>query len=65
MKEVLPPSSFPSTKNLIVGSISNCNKECVICTNFTVFDSTFKCTTAGKYYEVKGLYLTIVPMWPT
>ena len=37
-----------------VGSISNCNKICDICTNFVVFDTTFKCTATGKYYKVKG-----------
>ena len=30
LKEILSPSSFRSTKNLIVGSISNCNKRCYI-----------------------------------
>ena len=29
LKEILSPSSFPSTKNLIVGSISTCNKRCI------------------------------------
>ena len=24
------------------------------CTNFMIFDNTFKCTTTGKYYKVKG-----------
>ena len=54
LKEILSPSSFPSTKNLIVGSISTCNKRCHIRTNFMVFHTTFKCTAAGKYYKVKG-----------
>ena len=54
LKETLSPSSFPSTKNLIVGLISNCNKRCDICSNFMVFDNTFKCTATGKYYKVKG-----------
>ena len=49
-KEILSPSSFPSTKNLIVGSINNCNKRCDICTNFMVFGNAFKCTATGKYY---------------
>ena len=35
-------------KNQIVGSIFNCNKRCDICTNFMVFDKTFKCTAKGK-----------------
>ena len=54
LKEILSPSSFPSTKNLIVGSISTCNKRCHIRTNFVVFDTTFKCTATGKSYKVKG-----------
>ena len=54
MKEILSPSPFPSTKNLTVGSISNCNKRCDICTNFMAFCTTFKCTATGKYYKVKG-----------
>ena len=54
MKEILSPSSFPLIKNLTVGLISNCNKRCDICTNFMVFDTTFKCTATGKYYKVKG-----------
>ena len=53
LKETLSPSSFPSTENLIFGSISKCNKRCDICTNFMVFDTTFKCTATGKYYNVK------------
>ena len=53
LKETLSPSSFPSTENLIFVSISNCNKRCDICTNFMVFDTTFKCTATGKYYNVK------------
>ena len=53
LKEILSPSSFPSTKNLTVGSISNCKKRCDICTNFMVFDNTFKCTATDKYYKVK------------
>ena len=52
LKEILSPSSFPSTKNLTVGSISNYKKS-DICTNFMVFDNTFKCTATGKYYKVK------------
>ena len=51
MKEILSLSSFPLTKNLIVGSTSNCNERCDICTNFMVFDTIF---TTGKYYKVKG-----------
>ena len=54
LKEILSPSSFPSTKNLIVGSISNCNKRCDIWTNFMVFDTTFKSTATGNYYKAKG-----------
>ena len=54
MKEILSPSPFPLTKNLTVGSISNCNKRCDICTNFMAFGTTFKCTATGKYYKVKG-----------
>ena len=54
LKEILTPSSFPSTKNLIVGSISNCNKRCDTRTIFMVFDNTFKCTATTKYYKVKG-----------
>ena len=65
LKEILSPSSFPSTKNLAVGSISNCKKRCDICTNFMVFDNTFKCTATDKYYKVKELYLVIVSMWYT
>ena len=53
LKEILSPSSFPSTKHLIVGSVSNCNKRYDICTNFMVFHTTFKCTTTGKDYKVK------------
>ena len=53
LKENLSPSSFLST-NLIVSSISNRNKRCDICTNFMVFDNTFKCTATVKYYKVKG-----------
>ena len=49
MKEILSLLSFPSTENLIVGSISNCNKRCDICTNLMVFDTTFQCTATGKY----------------
>ena len=52
--EILSPSSFPSTKNLIFGLIGNCNKRCDICTNFMVFDTTFNCTETGNYYKVKG-----------
>ena len=48
------PSSFPSTKNLFAGSVSNCKKRCDICTRFMVFDNTFKCTATGKYYKVDG-----------
>ena len=48
LKEILSPSSFPLTKNLIVGSISNCNKRCHTCTNFIVFENNFKCTTTDK-----------------
>ena len=55
LKDILCPSPFPSTKNLIFGSISNCNKRCDICTNFIVFDITFKCTATGKYYKFKGI----------
>ena len=62
MKEILSLLSFPSTENLIVGSISNCNKRCDICTNLMVFDTTFRCTATGKYYKV---YLVIVSMWYT
>ena len=40
LKEMLSPSSFPSTKNLIVGSVNKCNKRCNTCTKFTVFDNT-------------------------
>ena len=54
MKKTFSPSSFPSTENLIVGSVSNCNKRCDICTNFMVFDTGFKYTATGKYYNVKG-----------
>ena len=54
MKELLSSSSFPLTNNLIVRSISNCNKRCDICPNFMVFDNTFKYTTTGKYCKVKG-----------
>ena len=54
LTEILSPASFPSTKNLIVGSISNRIKRCDICTNFMVFDNTYKCTAAGKYYKFKG-----------
>ena len=28
LKEILSPSSFALTKNLIAGSISNCNETC-------------------------------------
>ena len=42
LTEILAISSFPSTKNLIVGSISNCNKRCDACTNVMVFDHSFK-----------------------
>ena len=49
MKEILSPSSFPLTKNLIVGSISNCNNRYDICTKFMVFGTTFKCNAASKY----------------
>ena len=53
LKEILSPSSFPSTKNLIVGSISCCNRRRDdICTNFMVFGNTFTCTATGKYYKV-------------
>ena len=52
--EILSLSSFPSTKNLIVGSIGNCNKRYDICANCMVFDTTFKCTATGKYYKIKG-----------
>ena len=55
LKEILSTSSFPPTKNLIVGSIKNYNKRCDLCTNFMVFDNIFKCTTTGKYYKVKGI----------
>ena len=54
LKETFSPLSFPSTENLIVGSVSNCNKKCDICTNFMVFDTAFKYTVIGKYYNVKG-----------
>ena len=54
MKETLSPLSFPSTKNLIVGLISNCNKRCDIGNNFMVFDNTFKCTATVTYCKVKG-----------
>ena len=54
LKEIFTPSSLPSTKNLIVGSISNRNKRCNIWTNFIVFGNTFKCTVTGKYCKVKG-----------
>ena len=53
LKEILSPSSFPSTKSLIVGSISSCNRRRDdICTNFMVFGNTFTCTATGKYYKV-------------
>ena len=48
LKKCLSLSLFPSTKKLTLGSISNCNKRCDICTNFMVFDHTFKCTATGK-----------------
>ena len=54
LKEILTLSSFPSTKKLIVGSISNCNKRCDTCTIFMVFDNTFKYTATVKYHQVKG-----------
>ena len=53
LKEILSPSSSPSTKNLILGLISNCNKRCDIYTDFIVFDNTFKRTATGKYHKVK------------
>ena len=65
LKEILSPLSFPSTKNLIVGSISNCSKRLDICTNFMVFDTTFKCTAIGKTIKLNEVYLVIVSMWYT
>ena len=58
LKEILTPSSFLHhfhQKNLIVCSISNCNKRCDICTNFVVFENTFKCTAADKFYKFEGI----------
>ena len=54
LKETLSPSSFSSTKNLIVGSVRNCNERCDICSNLMIFHNTFKCTATSKYYKVKG-----------
>ena len=61
--EILSPSSFPSTKNLIFGLIGNCNKRCDICTNFMVFDTTFNCTETVISIKLKELYLLTVSMW--
>ena len=53
LKGILSSSSFAPTKNLIVGSMRNCERRCYICANFMVFDTTFKCTETGNYYKVK------------
>ena len=57
LKEILSPSSFSLTKNLMVGSVRNCNKRCDICTNFMVFGNIFKCTATGKDYKVKRNFI--------
>ena len=52
LKESYPPI-ISINKKSVCCSISNCNKRCDICTNFMIFDNSFKCVTAGKYYEVR------------
>ena len=54
LQEILSFFSFPSTKNLIGGSISNSNNRCDICTNFMVFNNSFKCMATRKCYKIKG-----------
>ena len=51
LKEILPPSLFPSKQ--IKNSITSCNK-CGICKNFLVSDTKFKCKVTGRVYNIRG-----------
>ena len=64
MKTVFPEKSikaiYKTGKNLKESSPSpaisinkKSNKRCDTCTNFMIFDITFKCAATGKYYKVK------------
>ena len=65
MKEILSPSSFPLTKNLIVGSISNCNNRYDICTKLWFLVLPLNALQQVSTKKLKELYLVIVSMWYT
>ena len=53
LKESSPSPAISINKKSNCCSIINCNTRCDTCTNFMIFDITFKCAATGKYYKVK------------